>query len=94
MGLKIGDNIYLMDIDENTPIVPQRNKFLTITFPYMNEVLFSIGHEFGLFTILPTYHLYSLLWGVIFTIGVPKSNDLFLKDYKAQLQIFVYLILL
>jgi hypothetical protein len=51
MGLKIGDNIYLMDIDENTLIVLQTNNSLTITFPYMNEVLFSIGHEFGLFTI-------------------------------------------
>jgi hypothetical protein len=86
MGLKIGDNIYLMDIDENTPIVLQTNNFLTITLPYMNEVLFSIGHEFVFFfTILPTYHLYSLLWDVIFTIGVPMSNDLFLKDYKVQL---------
>jgi hypothetical protein len=94
MGLKIGENIYLMDIDENTPIVPQTNNFLTITFPYMNEVLFSIGNEFGLFPILLTYHLYSLLWGVIFAIGVTKSNDLFLKDYKVQLRIFVYLTLL
>jgi hypothetical protein len=49
MGLKIGDNIYLMDIDENTPIVLQTNNFLTITLPYMNEVLFSIGHEFVFF---------------------------------------------
>jgi hypothetical protein len=40
MGLKIGDNTYIMDIDENTLIVFQTNNFLTITFPYMNEVLF------------------------------------------------------
>jgi hypothetical protein len=94
MGLNIGDNIYLMDVDENTPIVPQTNNYLTITIPYMNEVLFLTIDEFGVFTILPTYHLYSLLWGAIFTIGVPKSYDLFLKDYKIQLWIFLYLTLL
>jgi hypothetical protein len=94
MGLKIGDNIYLMDIDENTQIVHQTNNSLTVTFPYMNEVLFLIRHEFGVLTILPTYHLYSLLWDVISTVGVRKSNDLFLKDYKVQLRIFVYFTLL
>ncbi len=83
-----------MDIDENTQIVHQTNNSLTITFPYMNEVLFLTRHEFNVLTILPTYHLYSLLWDVIFTIGVPKSNDLFLKDYKVQLWIFVYFTLL
>jgi hypothetical protein len=30
----------------------------------------------------------------VFTIGVPKKNDLFLKGYKGQLWIFVYLTLL
>ncbi len=37
MGLKIGENMHLMDIDENAPIAFQIF-FLNITFPYMYEV--------------------------------------------------------
>ncbi len=33
----------------------------------------------------------SLKCEYVFTTGVPKKNDLFLKDYKKQLWIFVYL---
>jgi hypothetical protein len=37
MGLKIGERMHLMDIDENTPIFLQK-KIINITFPYMYEV--------------------------------------------------------
>jgi hypothetical protein len=32
------------------------------------------------------YEIYHIMG--VFTIGVPKKNDLFLKDYKGQLWIF------
>ncbi len=47
-----------MDVDENTPI------FLQIVF-YKHNIsiyvwgIYFAGHEFGVFTILPKYHLYS-----------------------------------
>jgi hypothetical protein len=58
MGLKIGEKMHLMDIDENTPI------FLQIVFYKHNisthvQGIYFVGHKFGVFTILPKYHLYS-----------------------------------
>jgi hypothetical protein len=58
MGLKIGERMHLMDIDENTPI------FLQFFFNKHNISIYVwgiyfAGHEFGVFTILPKYHLYS-----------------------------------
>jgi hypothetical protein len=37
MGLKISENMHLMDIDENAPIALQK-EIINITFPYMYEV--------------------------------------------------------
>ncbi len=37
MGLKIGERMHLMNIDENTPISFQKN-IINITFPYMCKV--------------------------------------------------------
>jgi hypothetical protein len=37
MGLKIGERMYLMDMDENTPIIFPK-KIIYITNPYMYEL--------------------------------------------------------
>jgi hypothetical protein len=37
-GLKIGEKIHLMDIDENIPMFSIK-KFINITFPYMYEII-------------------------------------------------------
>jgi hypothetical protein len=51
MGLKIGENMHLMDIHGNAPIAPQKNCKHNI-FIYVWNIYFA-GHEFGVFTKLP-----------------------------------------
>jgi hypothetical protein len=56
------------------------------------HLLMSMNIE--IFVIKDRNQLKSLLMLGVFTIGIPKRNDLFLKDSKRQLWIFVYLTLL
>jgi hypothetical protein len=50
--------MHLVGIDENTPISPQENNY-----KHNNSIhvwsIYSSGHKFGVFAILPKYHLYS-----------------------------------
>jgi hypothetical protein len=58
MGLKIGERMHLMDIDENTPNFLQENNYKHNIFIHVWGI-YLVGHKFGVFVILPKYHLYS-----------------------------------
>jgi hypothetical protein len=58
MGLKICENMHLMNIDENKPISFQINNFKHNIFIHVWGIYFS-RHKFGVLTIIPKYHLYS-----------------------------------
>jgi hypothetical protein len=58
MGLKIGGRMHLVVIDENATIFLQKNNYKHNIFIHVWGIYF-VGHKFGVFAILPKYHLYS-----------------------------------
>jgi hypothetical protein len=58
MGLEIGKKMHLMDMDENTPISLFNKKYKHNISIHIWSI-YSKGHKFGVYTILPKYHLYS-----------------------------------
>jgi hypothetical protein len=50
--------MHLMDIDEKTPIFLQENNYKHNIFIDVWGI-YLVGHKFGVFVILPKYHLYS-----------------------------------
>ncbi len=58
MDLKIAERVHLVDIDENTPICLQENNYKYKIFIHVKGI-YSTRHKFGVFVILPKYHLYS-----------------------------------
>jgi hypothetical protein len=58
MGLKIGERMHLVNIDENTPISLQENNYKH-NIPIHVWNIYFVGHKFGIFILLPKYQLYS-----------------------------------
>jgi hypothetical protein len=56
MGLKISENMHLMDIDEIHQLF-LKQIILNISIQVWG--IYFAKHEFGVFTILPKYHSYS-----------------------------------
>jgi hypothetical protein len=54
MGLKIGERMHLVDIDENTPISLQENNYKHNIFIHLWGI-YSTRHKFGVFTFLQYY---------------------------------------
>jgi len=57
MGLKIGERMHLMDIDENTSFVFQKITYKHNIFIHVWDT-YLVGHKFGVFTMLPFNIIY------------------------------------